>query len=250
MIPLLLGDVVPTVRLRKAQTALAATTDHDSGRQLVATRSAAAYTSMRERLTAAQHRKCAYCEDYLRDRMVEVDHVRPKAPTSQVGYWWLAYSVSNLVATCRSCNNAKAQKWMVRPGSRRLRPRETPDGVTERAMLVDPTTDDPDKHLTWVYAGRLWRIAALTDRGRWTINALALDRDSFLFESNEYIVDVVDPPVEALRAAISDRDRLQFEAALTRLDELHAVGRRWSQLVRVLRAHALAGSYQRPARAC
>lgn len=243
MIRLSLAAVAPTVSLTNAQAALAATTDDDAGRRLVAMRSSRAYTSMSVRLAQAQSYTCAYCEDYLRDRMIEVDHIRPKDPS---GYWWLTYHQPNLVATCRSCNNAKSNKWELRRGSRRLRPREEPGAMSEAPMLVDPTVDDPYLHLTWVYAGGLWRISALSPRGRWTINALGLDRDSFLFESNEYIADVIDPVAAALWAAVQATDRDGFVDAMTTLQGLAAPTRKWSQLARVVLGHVLDSTYERP----
>lgn len=246
MIALDLASVTPTVSLTNAQAALAGAADDAAGRRVVAERSAKSYTSMSRRLADAQLCKCAYCEDYLRKRMIEVDHIRPKDSASPSGYWWLAYSRQNLVATCRSCNNAKNNRWQIRHGTRRLRPREDPRLVVEFAMLVDPTVDDPDLHITWVYAGGLWRISSLTDRGRWSINALELDRDCFLFESNEYILDVFDPRVDELEAAVAAGDRSAFVAALARLDELAAPVRRWAQMARILRDHAIAGTYVSP----
>src|SRR4051812_49238117 len=110
MIKLDRSELAPTVALTRAQAGLDAAVTDAAGEAFVKARSKTSYTSMQARLTAAQNRKCAYCEDYLRNRMIEVDHIRPKHASE---YWWLAYSLRNLVASCRSCNNAKSNKWSL-----------------------------------------------------------------------------------------------------------------------------------------
>jgi uncharacterized protein (TIGR02646 family) len=226
-----------------ARAALAAAADDDAGKTVVASRSTHSYRSMQTRLANSQRRKCAYCEDYLRKRMIEVDHIRPKDAAK---YWWLAYELENLVATCRSCNNAKSNKWQLLPGVARLIPRDRPWIVSEPSMLVDPTVDDPSLHITYVYAGGLWRVAGLTRRGRWTINALELDRDSFTYEANELILDVIDKPALEVMAAKADLDRARLVAAVAVLKEIDTAGRRWTQLIRTLIQHAVAGTYVTP----
>lgn len=243
MIRLDRGGLIPTPPLAKAQSDLAAATATKSGRAVVTSTDHSAWLSVRPQLVAAQNKKCGYCEDYLRERMVEIDHVRPKKSSE---YWWLAFSIENLVATCRSCNNAKSDRWELQPGTAKLAPRQTPWTVAETAMLVDPTSEDPDPHIGFIYAGQMWRIAALTDRGRWTIENLELDRDSFTYESNELIIDVIDPlarEVDAAKEAL-DRDRLTSGVdALKRLDKPR---RRWSQMTRALTAHVVRGTYRTP----
>jgi uncharacterized protein (TIGR02646 family) len=237
------AGIAATAALTSARTGLQATVGDAPGKAFVATRSRYAYTSMQPRLTAAQRRKCAYCEDYLRTRMIEVDHIRPKDPSK---YWWLAYSLENLVATCRSCNNAKSNKWRLMPGTTRLIPREEPWVVPEPSMLVDPTVEDPDDHITYVYAGGLWRVAALTRRGRWTIDSLELDRDSFTLEANEFVLDAVDPYAKEIASAKSDLDRARLAAAVAEIKRYDLIERRWTQMIRVLIRHSVAGTYSTP----
>lgn len=101
---------------------------------------------MRDVLATAQHGKCGYCEDFLRPRMTEIDHIRPKKSTH---YWWLAYSPQNLLATCKTCNNTKGDQWQLEPGTAPLTPRKEPWQVPEPGMLIDPTVEDPGSHVTY-----------------------------------------------------------------------------------------------------
>lgn len=243
MIRLDRSSLVEKRALVNARAALAATADDAAGKAFVAARSRTSYTCMQPRLTAEQYAKCGYCEDYLRSRMIEVDHVRPQAPDR---YWWLAYHLENLVAACRSCNNAKSKKWALLPGATPLAPRQEPWTTSERAMLVDPTVDDPSTHLTYVYAGYLWRIAGVTPRGVWTIGALELDRESLLRESNEFILDVMDRPALEVSAAKRALDLPRLQQAVADIAAFDRVERKWTQLIRIIIAAAVNGSYATP----
>jgi uncharacterized protein (TIGR02646 family) len=224
VIQLARAGLVATPRLRTDQEALAAVSDAD-GPACVKTRSDRGYKSMREALAQDQNSLCAYCEDDLIERENEVDHIRPKDGDQ---YWWLAFSVPNLVLACRACNNFKSNKWELRLGARRSEPREEPWTTQEQAMLVDPTAEDPRPHFSYRYEGGRWRIAATTDRGLWTIRALSLDRDSFTRRSNEWLRDAFDPRVLQLRRAEAEQDLETIRRVIAELVALTRPGRRWS----------------------
>lgn len=244
MIRLQRDGLFETPQLAAARSRFAGATTDEAGIKVVADVSGAAWTSMREQLFAAQHAKCAYCEAYLRPRMIEIDHIRPKKATH---YWWLAYSIENLVAACRACNNAKSSRWALRNGTTKLTPRQQPWVTPEPAMLVDPTTDDPTPHLTYVFAGGLWRIAATSTRGRWTIENLELDGDAFTYEVNEFILQALDPYAREVEQAKRALDTERLSEALAKLSSFDRPQQRWLQLVRTICGHVIAGTYQRPA---
>jgi uncharacterized protein (TIGR02646 family) len=202
------SSVAETNSLRAAQERIDAATDEEAIRQVSVRRGA--WLTVRETLAQAQFGKCAYCEEILRERATEVDHVRPK---SRLRYWWLAFQVRNLLATCKSCNNAKGERWEVAPGARRLVARELPWDVNERAMMVVPTTDDPSEHLTYDWRQDQWHVASLTRRGFWTIGNLELDRDSYRRTINALYRDQIEPEVQRLKAAAAAGDRSAFEHA-------------------------------------
>ncbi len=199
---------------------------------------------MRQQLVSLQHNKCAYCEDYLRGRMIEIDHIRPK---KRHLYWWLAYSVENLVATCRACNNTKSSRWELCDGESELIPRQRPWVTSERTMLIDPTAEDPTLHLTYVYAGGMWRIAATSPRGRWTIEKLGLDSDSFTHEANEFVLQSMDALAQRIEAAKRARDSQGLSDALEEMQRrFDHPGQKWLHLVRTVIEHIVGGTYRPP----
>ena len=129
------------------------------------------------------HGKCAYCESpYDTTQPVDVEHYRPKGSvedSEHAGYWWLAMDWANLLPSCIDCNRRRKQKVLDLPdtpdlptadAAARLRTVEFNTGKkdafplqdegtrmvdegdpslldNEARLLLDPTRDDPDKHL-------------------------------------------------------------------------------------------------------
>lgn len=90
---------------------------------------------------------CAFCGRELIDWQVE--HFRPKAEvageTDHTGYFWLAYEVSNYLASCGTCNGAiKRNHFPLAVGSVRATA-EAPDLTLETPLLcasgLDPLDD-------------------------------------------------------------------------------------------------------------
>ncbi len=105
--------------------------------------------------------KCAYCEAKLKSKP-SLDHYRPKKAVADEngnqlkhpGYYWLVYSWDNLLPSCASCNEGakfkgvsvgKQDKFPVR----NIRARRPGDEVKEKPLILNPTIDDPAKHLEW-----------------------------------------------------------------------------------------------------
>ena len=128
------------------------------------------------------HEKCAYCEsNYAAIGPVDVEHFRPKGKVKEApkhpGYWWLAAAWSNLLPSCRDCNQLRAQlafdagmtleefdrarrkepdetsgkgnSFPVRGGN--WIADETSDLTTEDPLLINPTLRNPADHLEWVF---------------------------------------------------------------------------------------------------
>ena len=243
MIQLPRAGLVATARLRQDQEALVAVPDAE-GPAFVKSRGDAGYKSMRGWLAQDQADRCGYCEDDLIERENEVDHIRPQDPAK---YWWLAFSVPNLILACRACNNFKRNKWELEAGARRLEPREEPWTTAERAMLLDPTSEDPCPHFRYRYEGGRWRIAAASARGLWTIRALELDRDSFTRRANQWLRDAIDPRVLQLRRAEAEGDLATIRRVTAELADFTVPGRRWSHFASVIVAAIRDRSYQSPA---
>lgn len=153
----------------------------------------------------AQHQKCAWCERQTGGKYAEVEHLRPKHgawrgdPTGTrpqkaedpAHYWWLAWTWENLLFSCRDCNGEKACWFGLEAGSTKLvEPLAGAaldasmlcfDLTAEKPMLVDPTRENPMRHIAWVPDERRdapermrWIPVHRTPRGRYTIDALGL----------------------------------------------------------------------------
>lgn len=157
---------------------------------------------VRHALQALFHGKCAYCESrYDITAPVDIEHFRPKNPAqdgSHTGYWWLAATWSNLLPSCIDCNRRRTQHTpMVRASLSMLladrdgtgpvrqlmtgkescfpvsgtRATDEPatgrmeaELVAEDAVLLDPTTDDPERHLGF-YIDRVEPLGLIYAKG-------------------------------------------------------------------------------------
>jgi uncharacterized protein (TIGR02646 family) len=139
------------------------------------------HETVKTALLTAQHKKCCYCERKIRaSDYGAVEHFRPKAgfrqnedsPEEKPGYYWLAYTWSNLLVSCSVCNTSWKQTYFPlrdpaqRARSHRARIRR------EQPLLVDPALEDPRDHIRFDGDAPY----ALTDRGQETIDRLGLRR--------------------------------------------------------------------------
>lgn len=117
------------------------------------------------------HRKCAYCETPLSEVGWQVEHFRPKKRVAEridhPGYYWLAYTWSNLYPSCAPCNQnledkpiwedpvpgETAGKWDKFPleveDDRAMSPED--DLGAETPLLLDPCSDDADPEVSLRY---------------------------------------------------------------------------------------------------
>lgn len=71
---------------------------------------------IQSKLREIYNNKCAYCELKFIERDLNIDHYRPKKKSksgltkcnADSAYYWLAYSFSNLIPLCPSCNRLKS----------------------------------------------------------------------------------------------------------------------------------------------
>lgn len=163
------------------------------------------HEDVRAALQATFGPKCAYCETALSARELVVDHFRPSSAAldlegnvSPDHYWWLAYTWENLYPCCPECSSFKGARFPVR--ARRAKPQTTGDGLlAERALLLDPRVDDPERHLIY---GEDGTVASITEEGATTIDVLALNRH----------------PLVLARLAAIGQVRAEWHALAVRLD--------------------------------
>lgn len=184
------------------------------------------HDKFRARLQRAQHLKCAWC-DQRPTRNATVDHFRPKLEATgagqpgrrtpdgpPTGYWWLTWTPANLVYGCDGCNRAKGTDFPLANGSRRLAPEEQPPGH-EVALLIDPSRDDPARHLAFFLdADGKWKpIPRDGDpRGAATLDALKLENDTGYLDQLRRHVERLTPVIERL-STLLHTDETTFAAA-------------------------------------
>jgi len=147
-------------------------------------------------LAALYKNKCAICE---RDRGTElqVDHYRPKKPRANKtgdkynhpGYYWLAYTWSNLMPLCSNCNLSKSNKFPLSCWSETNRITDIINvrGLAifkpystkwlndiEKPLMINPEIEvTPERHFTFKVNGE---IVGRTLEGKETINICKLNR--------------------------------------------------------------------------
>lgn len=139
--------------------------------------------------------KCAYCEGYYQATSpTDIEHFRPKGRVSGVdghkGYWWLASTWSNLLASCILCNREqhnelfnhtnnsytttplKSGKYDHFPVKGKHRAFVEADDLSlEDPLLIDPTDCDPADYITWATMQGLQVIIPLHKNDATTIYA-------------------------------------------------------------------------------
>ena len=180
------------------------------------------HDSVRQSLSAAQRDKCCYCESRLGVTSHRVgEHFRPKGAVQQdsdqrmeyPGYYWLAYSWTNLLMSCDVCNSTH-KRYLFPLSDHSERGRSHHDNIDrESPLFVDPCREDPRRHIQF----RGPAVVAATKRGKATIHGLGLRRSA---------------PEEARRERL---DRLKNLRLIVRMEEIEgSVGRQ--QIRRARRA--------------
>lgn len=169
---------------------------------------------VKDLLWRAQRLKCCFCErPYAGKKWWTIEHFRPKTRADRggrvidIGYWWLAYEIQNLLFACPNCNTPKSDYFPLEAGTSALSPGQG-TGL-ESPLIIDPFRDDPGKHITfeWIDGRNYYQIAALDRRGRETINAAKLDRDELTDARNKYYRDSIEPIIKRF-----NRSRYRGEA--------------------------------------
>jgi uncharacterized protein (TIGR02646 family) len=169
--------------------------------------------------------KCAYCETKgIAGFEWDVEHFRPKGRVAEdgnhPGYYWLAYTWTNLYVSCTFCNQrrkdkprwnnptpagpaaGKVDQFPVDPAQSRVM---DPSGnlVTEGRQLIDPCEDDPEEHLSFTAKGRAIARHG-SPKGKASIRVYSLNRQRLVDERVVKIHEVFEQ-IEASVTAGGDR---------------------------------------------
>jgi len=133
--------------------------EHTPKRQNITT-NVSAYGKHRDDLKLDYIDRCGYCNDVNTWRFIwfEIDHFVPKKHLETIS----EKDYSNLVYSCRSCNNAKRAKWPT--GDEKIHNQNNKG-------FIDPCNDDYNKQFDRLDTGR---IKPETELGEWMYNAMKL----------------------------------------------------------------------------
>jgi uncharacterized protein (TIGR02646 family) len=173
------------------------------------------YTEVKKPLWERQRHKCCYCEHICQLDYHDLEHYRPKASANRGpgfpthGYWWLAWTWSNLLFACPACNRSgKNDDFPLAAGNAVLIAEQAPPG-RETPLLMDPAAENPIPHIQFrpvtMNGKRRWIPFARNGsvRGATTIRVLNLDRPDLLELYETHANDHVLPAITAVRTAIA-----------------------------------------------
>jgi hypothetical protein len=171
----------------------------------------AIYGALKECLKTYFWGKCAYCESEF-DSVAwgDVEHYRPKRGVTEdpnhPGYYWLAYSESNLMPSCQRCNQGKGKRnHFPISGIRATQPDDNLSA--EKPLLLNPYEESDcgtgAGHLHYVFEFSGWellstgRVEGVTERGRTSVELYDLNRRSLVNQRRKHQVQAIN----ALRLA-------------------------------------------------
>ncbi len=145
-----------------------------------------------------------------------MEHYRPSSI-----YWWLAYSFSNYLLSCCTCNRErKIGRFPLLPGARRVGFSQREELNREARLLLDPTEDPVEDWMRTDFEDELCRIENRCDaeteawaRVDETCRIFRLNLDPGLLQERQRVVDTA---LELLELQVDDpasRERLRRMAS-------------------------------------
>lgn len=112
------------------------------------------HQTVRDQLMSDQNYKCAYCESTLVGSYSDVEHFRPKTGYNQSkgdsltkpGYYWLAYTWSNLLYSCNVCNRTYKKNLFPLEDST-TRDISHKNIANEVPLFINPSQEDPADYI-------------------------------------------------------------------------------------------------------
>ncbi|MDD7304011.1 MAG: HNH endonuclease [Prevotellaceae bacterium] len=167
------------------------------------------YKSYKADLRIDFHQRCGYCgdHDFFSESYYEIDHFVPKSldPSKELVY-------SNLVYSCRSCNNSKRAKW----------PTNDPNKPNNGTIgWIDPCDVDYPNQFERLADGS---IRATTPLGNWMWSAMSMGKPNHRLK---YLL-------EQLRIELKKTDNLAIDDSneLKAIKELNARYRQFEESLR------------------
>jgi uncharacterized protein (TIGR02646 family) len=231
MIPIIRGKEPPDLKtLRRKQIAEMTALKKAHKRNPVSDE-ITGYQVLKPILHEAQHAKCCYCERWYTAEYNDVEHYRPKGSANRTpgsslthGYWWLAWTWSNLLFACPLCNrSSKNDQFPLEDGSTVLKTKQQAPGG-EKPLLLDPASGiNPVEHIVYElrtingqkHTGQWWATARDgSELGSYTIDVCDLNHYSQRDLRDRHFKYYILPRITGLEAAIQSNNRQQIVDAL------------------------------------
>jgi uncharacterized protein (TIGR02646 family) len=217
-------DPDPPARRAEHETEVDAAPDSFSSGSATLTFDQAVYghTSVKQKLIAMQHAKCAFCEAKpLHVSDGDVEHFRPKGgmrqagsdPMQRPGYYWLAYDWANLMFACQRFNQRhKKNLFPLADPARRARSHHDAT-VHEAPVFIDPSAEDPEQYIS--FREHVPIAIDGNTRGAQTIDALGLWRPDLNADREKHLEIVMTLHAVAANPDVPDELRRQTQSLLT-----------------------------------
>jgi len=171
-------------------------------RQII-TKKVGHYTEHKDNLREDFNKRCGYCNDpdFFRSTYYEIDHFIPKIFLKEIfpikeEYENKEQEYSNLVYSCRSCNNAKGDKWPTRSMEMHNK---------DNTGFIDPCKSEYDKQFERNENGE---IISLTELGNWIYKTLKLWKSE---HSIIWHLDELKKKIDEIEKIIAEKDSVEKE---------------------------------------
>lgn len=152
------------------------------------------HQDVKKALTTIQNDICCFCEcNYRVGGIGEVEHYRPKHGYMQddsdlfhrPGYFWLGYEWTNLMYSCRNCNEEfKKNFFPLKDNTKRANPEISFSIEEEEPLLVNPYEEQhPEHHFGFVGGVEFGK----TDEGKASVIRYGLDRPALNDDREEFL---------------------------------------------------------------
>lgn len=180
------------------------------------------HDDVKQLLLSIQNNKCCYCESRVTHiDYGDVEHIRPKSSYRQgketerifPGYFWLVYDWSNLLLSCKLCNEThKNDLYPLNNPKKRCQDHRF-NLSEELPQLIDPSRENPTDHLTF----KREIVYYKTNKGKVSIKYLGLNRE-ILNESRREILNALNRSEDNYKIVKdSEYGHLVFENFLNQL---------------------------------
>lgn len=188
---------------------------------------------VKEALLSMQHRKCCYCEINLDESgllMKEIEHYIPRSAEDfkdENGnpQWHLANSWTNLLFSCRNCNNKKRNKHPF-------------DSTGGQRLLIDPTDDncDPEDYIGFILDDGVLGHDFRGEKplGRTTIEILGFKERVDLFAKYIKIARAIQIKIDELTFALLNGNTSQVKEITNDLPKIMSAHRECAAFQRAL----------------